>query len=95
MSFARKKRKNIGKNISKHLSSKCIQNVLDCAKQWATGAVKTAGKRAIEENHDLIDNKLDHKILRMWEISPRNSFKTFQKEDIGFDRELLIERIYL
>ena len=95
MPFARKRRKKLGKNISKHLSSKCIQKLLDYAKQSATDAVKAAAKRAIEENRDLIDNKFAHKITRMWKMLPRNSSETVQKEDIGFDRELLIERTYL
>ena len=62
MSFAGKRRTKLDKNISKHLSSKCIQKLLDYAKQSATDAVKA---------------------------------ETVQKEDIGFDRELLIERTYL
>ena len=95
MPFARKRRKKLGKNISKHLSSKYIQKPLDYAKQSATDAVKAVTKRAIEENRDLIDNKLAHKITRMWKILPQNSSETVQKEDIGFDRELLIERTYL
>ena len=39
--------KNIGKNISKSLNSKCGQNPLDHAKQSATDAFKTFLKRAV------------------------------------------------
>ena len=44
LSFAR----NIGKNISKNLSSKYSQKLLDHAKQSATDLLKTASKRAIQ-----------------------------------------------
>ena len=42
--------KNIVKNISKNLSGKYSQKVLDCAKQSAPDAFKTASKRAIPKN---------------------------------------------
>ena len=41
--------KNMGKNISKHLSSKNIQELLDHAKQSATDALKTSSKRVIQK----------------------------------------------
>ena len=41
--------RNIGKNISKNLSSKCSQNLVDHAKQFATDALKTATKRAVQK----------------------------------------------
>ena len=41
---------NIGKIISKNLSSKHSQKLLDYAKQSATDALKTASKRAIQRN---------------------------------------------
>ena len=39
--------KNVGKYISKDLSRKNSQKLLDYAKQSATDALKTASKRAI------------------------------------------------
>ena len=39
--------KSIGRNISKNLSPKHSQKLLDHAKQSATDALKTASKRAI------------------------------------------------
>ena len=39
--------KNVGKYISKDLSSKNSQKLLDYAKQSATDALKTTSKRAI------------------------------------------------
>ena len=38
--------RNTGKNISKNLTSKYIQELLHHAKQSATDALKTASKRA-------------------------------------------------
>ena len=60
-------RKNIGKNISKTVSSaKYCQKLLDHAKQSTTDAIKTASKRRIqktaESNCDLTDNKIADKI---------------------------------
>ena len=42
--------RNIGKIISKNLSSKHSQTLLDYAKQSVTDALKTASKRAIQRN---------------------------------------------
>ena len=42
-------RKNIGKNISKHLNSIYSQKILDHAQQSARDALKTASKRAIQK----------------------------------------------
>ena len=38
----------ICKNMSKNLSSKCSQKLLDNTKQSATNAIKTVSKRAIQ-----------------------------------------------
>ena len=45
MSFAR----NMDKNISKTLSSKYSQNILDHAEESATDAIKFASKREIQK----------------------------------------------
>ena len=54
--------RDITKNISKMLSSKCSQKLLDNAKQSALDPLKTTSKRAIqkpaETTGDLIGNKL-------------------------------------
>ena len=60
MSFA----KNISKNISKHLSGKNIQELLDHAKQSATDALKTSSKRVIQKQQ---------KQLVIWFIITKNS----------------------
>ena len=41
--------KNIGNHLSKHVSSKYIQKLLDHAKQSATDALKTTSKRLIQK----------------------------------------------
>ena len=67
MSFA----KNIGKNISNKYSQKPV----DSAKKFATHAIKTASKRAIqkkaEATGDLIGNKSDDKITSTSKKSPK------------------------
>ena len=54
------------KNISKNLSNKYRQKLLDTAKKSTTDAIKTASKRAIqktaEATGDLIGNKIADKI---------------------------------
>ena len=56
--------KNIGKNLSNKYSQKC----LDRAKKSTTDAMKTASKKEIqitaEATHDLIGNKISHKITK-------------------------------
>ena len=56
MSFANNMGKSIGKNISKILSGKYSQKLLDIAKQSATEALK-AFKKTAEVTGDLIGNK--------------------------------------
>ena len=69
MSFARNIVKNSGNTISKNLSSKYSQKLLDHAKQSATDALKNSSKRAIqktvEATGDLIGNKFADKITRI------------------------------
>ena len=45
LSFAINMGKNMGRNISKILSGKYIQKLVDHAKQFATDALKTASKK--------------------------------------------------
>ena len=49
LSFAKNMGKSIDKNISKNLSSKYSQKRIDHAKKYATDALKTASKRAIQK----------------------------------------------
>ena len=51
------------KNMSKYLSNKYSQKLLDSAKKSTTDAIKTVSKRAIQKTtDDLIGNKIAHKI---------------------------------
>ena len=52
LSFAKYMGKNIVKDISKNLSGKYSQKLLDHAKQSATDAFKTASKRAIQKKQN-------------------------------------------
>ena len=51
------------KNMSKYLSNKYSQKLLDSAKKSTTDAIETVSKRAIQKTtDDLIGNKIAHKI---------------------------------
>ena len=60
--------KNMGKDISKKLSSKYSHNLLDYAKQSAIDAFNTASKRSIQKTAEatgfLIGNKIADKITQ-------------------------------
>ena len=68
--------------MSKSLSNKYGQNLLDSAKKFTTDAIKTASKRAIqktaETTGDLIDNKIADKITS---ISKKNSASELRNND--------------
>ena len=80
LTFAR----NMDKNISKNLSSKYGQKLLDHAKQPATDALKTASKREIqkiaEATGDLIGNEIADKITRVSKTSPQNNSETNEEK---------------
>ena len=81
--------KNIDNNISKNLSSKYSQKLLDHAKISSADATKIASKRAIQKTagaaRDLIGNKIADKIMKLSSNSPQNSSKTveIETEDTG------------
>ena len=54
LSFAKIMDKNIGKNISKILSSKRSQKLPYHAKRSATDAIKTSSKRVIKKQKQLV-----------------------------------------
>ena len=66
--------------MSKILSGKYSQKLLDHAKQSATDALKTTPKRlnqkAAEATDELIDNKFADKIIKGSKASPPNSLET-------------------
>ena len=61
--------KNIGKNISKHLSLKYRQKLFDRTKQSATNAIKTSSKKTIQKTagaaDDLICKKIANRIIKV------------------------------
>ena len=84
LSFAKNMSKYIGKNISKDLSSKYRQNLIDHAKQSATDVLNTASKRANQKTTkatgDLSGNKIDDKIIKISKTTPQNNAETVESE---------------
>ena len=82
MSFAKNLGENIVQNISKSLSSKYCQKLLDHAQQLATGPRKTTSKRetqkTVEATGDLNGNTVADKITKVSRTLPQNSFGTWQ-----------------
>ena len=76
----------IGKNISKSLSSKYNQKLLDHAKKSATDALEIASKGAIQKTSeatgDLIGNKIADRITKVSKTSLNNNSETNEKEVI-------------
>ena len=89
LSFA----KNIAKIISKNVSGKYNQKLLDHVKQSATDALRTTSKRVIqkraEATSDLIGNKIANRITNVSRSSPQNNSKTITNEH---DKEIPKER---
>ena len=69
LSFAKCNVQNISKNVSKNLSHKYTQTLLDHAKQSTIDALKTTSKRLIqrvlEATGDLIGNKIANRITKV------------------------------
>ena len=71
---------------NKNLSSKYTQKLLDHAKRFATDALKTAWKRAIQKKQkqlatgDLIRNKIVDRITKVSEVSLQNNSVTNEEE---------------
>ena len=72
--------KSIGKHISKNLSGKYNQKLIDHAKQSATDAFEASSKRAIqktaEASGDVIGNKIAYKTTKASKTSPQNNLET-------------------
>ena len=75
--------KIIGKNISKNLSDKYSQKVIDHVKKSSTDALKTASKRVIKKTEEpsggLIGKKIADKITRVSKTSPQNNSETYNE----------------
>ena len=69
--------KNVGKVISKNLSGKYSQKLIDHVKQSATGAPKIFSKRIIRKtakaNGDVIGNKTADRIIKVSRSSLENN----------------------
>ena len=76
-------RKNIGKNISKHLSSKYSLKLLDHAKQFTTDAFKTASKKQFKKQQKQLVILITDKITKALIASLQNSSAI---KNIAFDR---------
>ena len=87
--------KNIGKNLSNKYSKKC----LDRAKKSTTDAMKTASKKEIqitaEATHDLIGNKISHKITKASKTSQSNLEAVKSEEDIPKERYISLEKNHI
>ena len=84
--------------MSKNLSQKYSQKLLDHAKFSTTDALKTASKKAIQKNSrgigGLIGNKIANTITKASRTSPQNSSETVESEteNIGINRKMHKER---
>ena len=86
---------NIGKNISKSLSSKYRKKLLNHAKQSASDPFKTASKRAIQiTTGDLTGSNTANKFTKASKSSLQNSPDTVinEEENVGVDRDIPRER---
>ena len=76
--------RNMGKNISKTLSSKYSQKLLDHAEKFATDSLKTNSKRVNQKSSeaigDLIGSKIVDKITRVSKTLPQNNAVTNEEE---------------
>ena len=84
-------------NISKSLSNKCSQNLLDRAEKSTTDAIKTTSRRAIkktttEATGDLIGNKIAGSITKVSKTSQNNSKAVKSEEDMSKERYISPEK---
>ena len=85
MPFAKNMGKNISNSVSKNLSSKYSQKLLDHAKKFVTDALTTSSKRVIQKKKkkkkkkkatvNLVGNKTANKIIGFLKNLQRNSYK--------------------
>ena len=80
MSFTKNMDENIGKKISKNVSGKYSQKLIDHAKQFAADALKTASKSAIQKisvaSGNLTVNKIANRIIKVSKTSQHNNSET-------------------
>ena len=68
LSFAKNVARNTGKNISKTLSGKHSQKLLDHAEKSVTVALKTSSKRVIQKTAEVTGDLMEIKLLT-WQLS--------------------------
>ena len=82
---------SFAKNMSKHLSNKYIQKLLDTTEKFTTDAIKTTSKREIqktaEASGDLIGNKIADKITSVSKKSNTKSNKKLPNDETEVDVE--------
>ena len=80
---------SFAKNVSKSLSNKYVQKILDSAEEYTTDVIITASKRAIQKTAevtgDLIGNKVADKVTSLSKKPakklPNDEIKEEEKED--------------
>ena len=80
---------SFAKNVSKSLSNKYVQKILDSAEEYTTDVIITASKRAIQKTADvtgdLIGNKVADKVTSLSKKPakklPNHEIKEEEKED--------------
>ena len=73
---------SFAKNMSKSLSNKCGQKLLDSAKKFITDAIKTASKRTIQKTADATGGLIGKKIAdKITSVSNKKSTKELRNND--------------
>ena len=76
--------KNFGKNMSKTLSGKYSEKLLDHAKQYATDALKTTSKGVIQKTAkatgNLIGKNIADRIMKVSKTLKQNNWETITNE---------------
>ena len=73
---------SFAKNMSKSLSNKCGQKLLDSAKKFITDAIKTASKRTIQKTADATGGLIGKKIAdKITSVSNKKSTKELHNND--------------
>ena len=87
------KSKTTAKSMSKNLSGKYSQKLLDGVKKSATDALETGSKKVMqktaEATGDFLGDKITDKITKPLRTSPNNNSETVttETENIGLDRK--------
>ena len=72
---------SFAKNSGKNISSKYSQKLVDSAKKFATDAIKTASKRAIQKTAEATGDLLGNKSVST-ELHSKKSSKEFHSKEL-------------